>query len=164
MKSKVLPQYVTVSQKPWKVILLTSLLVGTLDALAAIVIYRADPIRMFQFIASGAFGAGEAFSGGTLMVILGIIFHYLIAASWVILFFLIYPASAMLKKNKYVTGVVYGIFIWIIMNQVIIPLSEIPQSAFDLKGALIGASILIFAVGLPTSLIIHRYYWRKDMM
>ncbi len=164
MKPKVLAQSASVSQKPWRTILLTSFLVGTLDALAAIVIYRADPTRMFQFIASGAFGAGEAFSGGSLMVFYGILFHYLIASSWVVLFFLIYPASSLMKKNKYITGVCYGIFIWIIMNQVIIPMSEIPQGAFDFKGALIGASILIFAVGLPTSLIIHRYYWRKDMV
>jgi hypothetical protein len=164
MKPKAIPQYDNVSRKAWKTILLTTLLVGTLDALAAIVVYRVDPTRLFKFIASGAFGAGKAFSEGGLMVFFGILFHYLIAFSWVGIFFLLYPISSLVKKNKYVTGVCYGIFIWIIMNQVIIPLSEIPKGDFDIKAASIGTLILIFAVGLPTSLIIHRYYFRKDMM
>lgn len=150
--------------RPWKTILITGLLAGTLDALGAIVVYQAEPAGMFKYIASGAFGAGRAFSGGTVMVLWGVLFHYFIAFSWTILFFFLYPTSTVLQKNKYVTGLLYGIFVWIMMNRVILPLSEIPQQPFNLKGALVGASILMVAIGLPIAFLTHRYYSRKGIM
>ena len=148
--------------RPWKTILITGLIAGTLDALGAIIIYQAEPGAMFKHIASGAFGAGKAFSGGSVMVMWGVIFHYFIAYSWTILFFFLYPTSALLRRNKYVTGLLYGVFVWIMMNRVILPLSEIPQQPFSLKGALIGASILMVAIGLPIAIMTHRYYSRRN--
>lgn len=58
------------------VILWTGLLVGTLDISAAIInytlSYQKNPVRVFQFIASGVFGK-EAFSGNSSMIFYGII-------------------------------------------------------------------------------------------
>ena len=152
------------SGNAWRVIFLTGFLAGTLDAIAAIVISQATPAVVFKFIASGAFGAGEAFSGGNIMIFWGVIFHYLIAFSWTIFFFFMYPAVPLLRKNKYISGLVYGIFVWIIMNRVVIPLSEIAQRPFNLKGALTGMAILMVAIGLPISLLTHRYYSRKGFV
>jgi uncharacterized membrane protein YagU involved in acid resistance len=69
-----------------------------------------------------------------------------------------------MRKNKYIAGLLYGIFVWIIMNRVVIPLSEIQQRPFDLKGALTGMSILMVAIGLPISILTHRYYLRKGIV
>lgn len=151
-------------QGPLTTILVIGLLAGTLDAIGAIVVYQANPIAMFKFIASGAFGAGRAFSAGSSMVFWGILFHYVIAYSWTIVFFFLYPAFSFMRKNKYITGLFYGIVVWIIMNQVVIPLSEISQKPFNIRGALIGASILMVAIGLPISLLTHRYYARKGTL
>ena len=151
------------SDGPWKTIILAGLLAGTLDALGAIVVYQANPIGMFKFIASGAFGAGKAFSGGTSMILWGVLFHYFIAFSWTILFFFLFPAFSFMRKNKFITGLLYGIFIWIVMNQIVIPLSEISQRPFSVNAALIGASILMITVGLPIAILIHRYYARKGL-
>ena len=137
---------------------------GTLDAVAAIVVSQASPAAVFKFIASGAFGAGKAFSGGDVMIIWGVLFHYFIALSWTVLFFFMYPALPWIRKNKYITGLLYGIFVWIIMNRVVMPLSEIPQRPFNLKGALTGMSILMVAIGLPISILTHRYYLRKGIV
>jgi len=153
-----------VARNALKIIIFVGLVVGTLDMLGAIIVYQADPARMFRFIASGAFGAGTAFSGGAIMVVWGIVFHYTIAFAWTIVFFFVYPWLPILWKNKYITGVLYGIFIWVIMNMVVIPLSAIASGPFDLTSATIGASILIVAVGLPISLLIHRYYTRKGIL
>ena len=152
------------SAGPWRTITLTGLLAGTLDAAAAIIVYNTGPASLFKFIASGGFGAGRAFSGGDIMILWGVIFHYLIAFAWTLLFFFIYPASPWLRKNKYVTGLLYGIFVWVIMNGVVIPLSEIAQRPFNLNGALIGLSILMIAIGLPISVLTHRYYSRKGIV
>jgi hypothetical protein len=144
-----------------KKIIIIALIAGTLDAVGAIVIYRANPVKLFQFIASGAFGV-EAFSGGVVMAFWGILFHYIIALAWTAIFFFMYPAIKILRKNRYITGLLYGIFVWLVMNQIIIPLSKIPQAPFNFKSALIGASILVAMVGLPISLLTHRYYSMRN--
>ena len=144
-----------------KNIIVIALIAGTLDAVGAIVVYRADPIKLFQFIASGAFGV-EAFSGGVGMAFWGLLFHYIIASAWTVLFFFMYPAIKILRKNRYVTGLLYGIFVWIIMNLIIVPMSKIPQAPFNLKSALTGASILVVMIGLPISLLTYRYYSKRN--
>ena len=163
MEPKIITESEISSAGPWRTIILTGLLAGTLDAIAAIVVSQASPAAVFKFIASGAFGAGKAFSGGDVMIFWGVIFHYFIAFSWTALFFFMYPALPWMTKNKYITGFLYGIFVWIMMNRVVIPLSEIPQRPFNLKGALTGMSILMVAIGLPISILTQRYYLRKGI-
>ena len=101
MEPKIITESDTLSSAgPWRTIILTGLLAGTLDAVAAIVVSQASPAAVFKYIASGAFGAGKAFSGGDIMIAWGVIFHYFIALSWTLLFFFIYPTLPWLKKNK----------------------------------------------------------------
>jgi hypothetical protein len=140
-----------------KTILFTGFLAGTLDAFAAIVVYQADPLKLFQFIASAAFG-NEAFAGGTTMVLWGVLFHYFIACFWTLLFFIIYPRISLLWQNILMTGLIYGIVIWLCMNLVVLPLSKISQGPFDLSQVMIGMLILMIMVGLPIALMAHRYY------
>ena len=148
-------------KSPFKTILVTGLLAGTLDALAAIINYTINggklPSRIFQYIASGAVGK-QAFTGGTGMVILGIIFHYTIAFAFTLFFFLVYPKISILSKNKILTAIVYGIFVWLVMNLIVVPMSSVPISPFNIKQAIIGAVIVMLAIGLPVSIIIGRYY------
>ena len=62
-------------------VLITGLIAGTLDILAAIFLLAGgEATRVFRFIASGAFGKA-AFEGGGEMVAWGSFFHYLIAFS-----------------------------------------------------------------------------------
>lgn len=150
------------SEGAFKTIALTGLLAGTLDAMGPILVNGANPSGMFKYIASGAFGPEKAFAGGTGMVLLGVFFHYFIAFSWTTFYFFMYPTLQFLQKNKYVSGVLYGIFVWIVMNRIVVPLSKVPQGAFTIKGALTGASILIVAIGLPIAILTHRYYSKKE--
>ena len=146
---------------PVNTIIITGLLAGTLDAVAALLINQVKPMNMFRFIASGAFGA-KALAGGLSMALWCVLFHYVIAFFWTILFFLLYPRISGISQNKYVNGVVYGGLIWLVMNLMVLPLSRVSQAPIALKPAVIGAVILIFAVGLPVSLFIHRHYSRKS--
>ena len=142
-------------------ILLTGLLVGTLDAAAAVIQFIIptvrNPVRIFEYIASGVFGM-KAFSGGTVMVVIGLFFHYFIATAWTSLFFTVYPRIAWLGKNNVAGGLLYGVFIWLMMNLVILPLSNVPQFPIRFAGAAIGMLILMLVVGLPISLSAHKYY------
>lgn len=112
-----------------KAILKTGVIVGTLDALAAIIILaKMNAVGVFQFIASGAFGK-EAFSGGAAMTIIGILFHYLFAFSFTTLYFLLFPYATFLRKQKLVSGVLYGLFVWTVMNLIVRQASIQPATA-----------------------------------
>jgi len=136
------------------------LVAGTLDLSAAVtqtIIMGRDPLKMLQYISSGLLGK-DAFAGGITYSFLGIALHYFIALMWTILFFLVYPKMEWLSQNRVVTGILYGTFVWLIMNRIVVPLSRIPGGPFNLKNALIGLSIIIVAIGLPLSFMAYRYY------
>ncbi len=148
----------------WLTIVMAGLLVGTLDIATALIKFSIDtgksPVIVFKYIASAVFGK-KAYAGGAMMPVLGFVFHYMIAFIWTTFFFLIYPKLNLLTWNRVLTGIVYGLFIWIIMNRVVVPLSNASTGAFNLKQALIAALILIGAIGLPLSFIAHHYYSGK---
>lgn len=145
----------------WKTIVLAGLLVGSLDITAAIVQFSIrtgkDPLIVLKYIASAVFGP-SAYSSGNIMAVWGLLFHYLIAFIWTILFFFIYPKLKLLSWNRVITGILYGIFIWIMMTQVVVPMTKILPGTFVIKQATIAVLILIGAIGLPLSFIAHRYY------
>ena len=149
------------SSNPTKTILLAGLVAGTLDITTALIhafIARGiTPERVFKFIASGVWG-NDAFSGGTSMIFWGIFFHYVIAFTFTLFFFFIYPYVSKIINNKIVLGLFYGIFVWIVMNMLVLPLTNIPKGSPSLGQKLIGMAILMMMLGLPISLIINRYY------
>ncbi|HEX2605894.1 MAG TPA: hypothetical protein VHK91_00890, partial [Flavisolibacter sp.] len=108
------------------ILLLTGFIVGTLDASAAVLRYTLktgqNPVRIFKYIASGVFGE-RALNGGMAMAFWGLFFHYIIAFCFTIFFFFIYPVLFRWIRNKVLTGLLYGLFIWVLMNLVIVPLS-----------------------------------------
>jgi hypothetical protein len=144
---------------PWRTVLWAWLLVGTLDITAAIVNYwiggGRQPISVFIYIASGVFGQ-TAFEVGAPMAWWGLIFHYFIAFGWTAFFFLIYPRIGFMSTNWIITGVLYGMFIWLIMNRVVVQLSNTPKGPFRLTNSIIQCGILIAMIGLPLSYIARR--------
>lgn len=142
-------------------VLVTGLLAGTMDGLAACITYYIrtgnHPGPVFKYISSGILGQ-DAFAGGSSIIVLGVLLHYKIAFTWTILFFFLYPKLNRIIQNKYYLGVIMGIFVWIIMNLVVLPLSNVPQITFNLQGVIVGASILVVCIGLPISLMLSRHY------
>lgn len=140
-------------------LLLATLLVGGLDLLAAFADYYVatgkSPEGVLKYIASGVFGK-PAFTGGNQMLLWGVLFHYGIAFLFTGFFFMLYPRVPFMQKNTVVTGIIYGIFIWLVMNVIVIPLSAVPARPFDMPGAVKGAAILIGMMGLPLSLMAKR--------
>ena len=72
---------------------LTGLLAGLLDAVAAVLLFLArgnkDPRILFRYIASAVYGKA-AFAEGNSMVFMGLLFHFLIAMSWVAIYFFLH--------------------------------------------------------------------------
>ena len=140
-------------------ILLAGLVAGTLDALAAIIVYgpvfgKASASGIFQGIASAAFGK-EAFLEGSGMASYGIAFHYFIALSFAAFYFVVFRPVSFFRKNKITGGILYGVFVWLVMNLLVIPMSKIAPRTLHLWPVITGMLIIIFMVGLPISLIIQ---------
>ena len=92
----------------------------------------------------------------------GLVFHYIIAFSFTILFFLLYPKLTILSKNRIITGIVYGLFIWAFMNLVVVPLSNVVHRPFKLEGMLINMAILVVLIGIPLSFMANAYYRKTN--
>jgi hypothetical protein len=135
------------------------LIAGTLDLSAAVIqmlLAGRNPLMMLKFIASGVFGS-EALAGGNGYAVMGVVFHYMIAGIWTVVFFFLYPQLRFLQKNVWLTAVLYGLFVWFVMTRIVLPLSDTPPLPFTLQGALISSAILIVAIGMPLSWIARKY-------
>ena len=141
-----------------KTIFTAGLIAGTTDIIAAIVNYLlgggTKPSAIFKFIASGIFGK-EAFQPGILMVWMGLLFHFIIALSWTALFYFLYQRIRLVRNNLIVCGILYGIFVWLLMNKLVLPFSNVPMGNFEWKKAIVGILILMFFFGLPIALTIQ---------
>ena len=148
-----------------KTIFLTGLLVGSLDILTALIDYYItrgkNPLIVLKFIASGVLGK-KALTGGTDMIAAGFLFHYIIAFSFTIFFFWLYPKLRILSRNRILTGIAYGIFIWCIMNFLVLPLSNIPSPiTYKVSKVIKATLILIVMIGLPLSFIAYNMFHKK---
>jgi len=139
---------------PWKQILLVAFIAGTLDGAAAVIFMaRFKFAATFKYIASAVFGK-EAFSGGIEMVFSGLFFHYFIAFSFTLFYAFLATRIRYLHSNKVVSGILYSLFVWAIMNLIVVPSSRAPQADLNVVRVLVNVVILIFCIGLPISLLI----------
>jgi uncharacterized membrane protein YagU involved in acid resistance len=144
-------------------IIKAGLLAGFLDIIAACTLFSIrsgnDPMIVLRFIASGALGP-DAMNGGWESNLLGLLFHFIIAFGWTILFFLLYPKLSGI--NWITLGLLYGVVVWLLMNLLILPMTKIAQRPFDLSQAIIGTLILMIAIGLPISYVCSRHFSRAN--
>ncbi|MBF4494474.1 DUF1440 domain-containing protein [Flavobacterium sp. MR2016-29] len=148
-------------------VFLSGLIAGTLDIVAAITVYsiilnKTTGIKILQSIASGIFKK-EAYTGGSSMALIGLLLHYFIAFTFAWFYFILYPRLSFLKKNALLSGIVYGIFVWIIMNLIVLPIvfPVLPQKHFDFP-LMLSILILIVCIGIPISFITKKYYSIKE--
>jgi len=149
----------------FKAVLSAGLLAGTLDITAAIVHYviktGKNPVNILNYIASGIFGKA-AFGDNSWMPVMGLIFHYSIAIIFIAFFFLIFPKLKFLSRNIVLSGLAYGIFVWVVMNLLVVPLSVISRFPTSVMQSVIGCLILMFAIGLPAAIMAYRYYFTES--
>jgi hypothetical protein len=145
-----------------KTIITAGLLAGTLDILSAFIHYFVNTGKtnftiIFKFIATGLFGR-DALAGGRKMILTGFVLHYLIAFLFTLFFFCLFPKVKVASANRLVTAILYGIFVWCVMNLIIVPISRVPHQPFSISNALINIGILIVCIGVPLSWIANKYY------
>ena len=146
----------------FKTVLLTGLFVGTTDLVAAYVthlIYTGQfADRMLKYIAGGALGLETSMKGGNAVAFLGLFFHYFIAFAFTLFFFLVFPRLKFLWFNKYLVGMLYAVFVAMIVNHVILPITPLPAGTFNLSKAIPGLLTLGVVLGIPIAYNAYKYY------
>jgi hypothetical protein len=146
----------------FKTVLLTGLFVGTTDIIAAHVHQYTKtgvfPAKMLHYIAGGALGLEDSMQGGFGMALLGLFFHFFIAFSFTLLFFVVFPYLKFLWVNRYVVGLLYGVVVSLTMRFIVLPFSRLPQGPFDISSAWMGWVILGVVLGIPIAASAYRYY------
>ena len=134
-----------------------TLVSGTLDAIAAVVVFvfvlgDTSIMGVLQLIASGVHGEA-AFSMGVNGAAQGVFFHYLIALVCSILIYALYNSLVVLRNHPVFSGLAYGGYVWVFMNFFVLPLSNVVQGRFEPGVALTGFVWHMALVGLPIVLI-----------
>lgn len=145
-------------------LLITTLIAGTLDIIAACIsnylVSGTTPDRILKFIASGVFGK-DALNGGFGMMATGLLFHFIISFTCTLAFFLLYPKLSFLKKSILLNAVLIGITAWFVTTQIIIPLSNIKTAPLTFISAFRAIIILILCIGFPISYGAKKYFTKS---
>ncbi|MBA3670474.1 MAG: hypothetical protein H0W68_00445 [Gemmatimonadaceae bacterium] len=136
-------------------ILVGGAIAGALDITYAI-LYSAwrgvAPTRLLQSVASGLIGTA-AFAGGSRTAALGLALHFLIAFSIATVYFLASRRWPVLVTRPVLSGILYGVVVYAVMNLVVIPLSATPprKTIYPLTLAT-GLLVHMLFIGLPIAL------------
>jgi uncharacterized membrane protein YagU involved in acid resistance len=148
-------------QSRLRAIATTALLAGTLDITAACtqaaLTSGISPAAVLRYVASGVFGKA-AFVGGAEMAVWGLVFHYLIASVFTVVYFWLSARLSVLVRHPVLAGLGYGLVVWSIMNLLVVPASATPKLPFQPLKAAVGAGIIMVCIGLPIALRAARYY------
>ena len=137
--------------------LLATLAAGTLDILAAIVTnLQVSAQVVLQSVAGGWLGS-TTYRGGWPTAALGLASHYGIMLGIAAVYVLAAARLPVLRRQWIVSGIVYGVAVWLAMTYVVVPLSASTLSPPDsLMAPLKPIVIHILCVGLPIAWIARR--------
>jgi hypothetical protein len=137
---------------------LAGLIAGILDITSAFVIAGikgTGSLRMLQGIASGLFGR-RSFEGGMATAGLGLGIHFLIAFTAAAVFYVASRKFSYLTQHAVVSGVLYGIAVYIFMYWIVVPLA-FPTARHSTSRDVTAVIIHIVLIGLPISLVVRRF-------
>jgi hypothetical protein len=146
------------SLTPRRALVTGTLTIAVMEGVLAMARARIDgtpPWRVLQGVASGAMGQ-PAFRGGLATVLFGLALHLLIS----LIVMLVYLGASRripgLSRRPWLSGVIYGVAVYAVMNLVVLPLSAVSMNRRTLARVLPALAIHIVGVGLPAALIARR--------
>jgi hypothetical protein len=133
-----------------RAILLGGTLAGVLDILAAFLMSwpRVSPLRVLQYIASGALGPA-AFRGGAATAAAGLAFHFVIAFGAAAAYVAASRRWPLLLARPVACGIAYGVVVYAVMQLVVLPLSRVNRGTPTWSSMATMIAIHIVCVGLP---------------
>lgn len=132
--------------------------VGVLDGTYAVVasaLRGVSATRVFQYVASGAYGRAS-FRGGLSTTLAGVGFHFLTAFIVASAYYFAARKIAALRRHFVLCGFAYGAVVHLTMQFIVVPLSATPPLARTLSGFLTGLLAHLLFVGLPAAWVTSR--------
>ena len=141
-------------------ILVGGLIAGALDILYAFLFYGLKydipPLRILQSVASGLLGRASR-DGGLATGALGLFLQFVIAIGAAAVFYVFSRYLPPLRRHPVISGILFGLVVYVVMNFVVVPLSAYPYPRlFQPLAVVTGVLVHMFLIGLPISLSVCR--------
>lgn len=110
-------------EKPARLLLRATLFAGTLDLLSAMVYVLIDgrnPLAVPVGIASAVWPG--ALKAGAPALVVGVLLHFAIMLAMVAAYMMVARRLPRLAARPAISGVLYGIVLWMVMNLIVLPL------------------------------------------
>lgn len=139
---------------------LAGVIAGALDLGYVIGLYAfkfpaVSAAQIVQGIAAGAIGREAASKGGLGTVALGIVLHFVIAFGAAAFFYALSRRLRVLVNRPWLSGALFGVAVWLVMNLAVLPLSATPPKIFSapLWPWILAAHVL--CVGVPIAFVVR---------
>jgi hypothetical protein len=132
---------------------------GALDISAAFITWAfsgVKPYRILQGIASGLLGP-RSFNEGWPAAVLGLACHFFIAFSAATVFYMASRKIIFLTRRAVISGIIYGVLVYLVMDWIVVPLSRAHRRPFSLSATVVAIITHMVCVGLPIALMVRRY-------
>ena len=147
-------------------VLRAGLLAGSLDLAAACIqafVNGRPALRVLQSIASGWLGR-SSYGDGMASAALGLVTHYFIATVAAAVYWATSRGYPQLVRHAWRWGASYGLVVYAVMYELVIPLSAIHRRVPRTPQALLtGLLVHVFCVGLPIALTVRAHTPRRDI-
>ena len=132
---------------------------GALDILFAISFAASrgtPPTGLLQAVASGLLGK-EAYAGGVPVAALGLALHFAMSFLWASIFLLASRHIRLLVERPLLSGILFGIVVFLTMRLVVLPLSAFPHPmSFKPLATTLDLLSHMFLFGVPIALATRR--------
>jgi hypothetical protein len=136
------------------------LIAGSLDIVAAALMYRAPLDAVFRSVAAGWLGR-EAATGGWSAMLLGAASHYGISLAAAGAYVLAATRLPLLLARPWLCGPLFGLAVWAVMNWIVVPLSAVEQGKMSVTILIQSLLVHAFVFGLPIALAASRFSREK---
>jgi hypothetical protein len=144
---------------PLSGILIGGTIAGILDIVYACIsqsLRGRSPLWTLQSVASGLLG-NDAFTMGAASGILGLICHFVISIGAAATYWIVSRELRVLRERPIVSGLLFGVCVYLFMNFVVIPLSQFPfELKYPVSRLAQGFVSHAFFVGLPIALALRK--------
>lgn len=145
--------------RPTKTILIAGIVAGILDLALAIIFFTIEgaPLDAVPHaIASGLLGP-KAFREGISTALLGVALHFFIAFTVAAVYYVFSRKIRLLNLRPYLSGTVYGLAVFTVMQHIVLPLSAEPHSHPNQAWLIADVASHILFIGITIALITRRY-------
>jgi len=143
------------ARNPWLIVLAGGFVAGTLDIVYAWMFWRiksgVSAQRILQSVAAGLLGR-ESFSGGVATAALGLALHMFIACTMAAVYFLVARRWPLLWQRAWVCGAAYGLWLYVAMNYIVVPLSAAGSGSKDPLWVTLSIAVHVVFIGIPCAL------------